>query len=89
MSIHTYKCACKQCGRIIELDTCNDIVTVSDFLLDEVHEVKSAEVIFDAEVENGVLMHVNNLDFIISNKAKVHFMDLLAKMKGEVYKTNT
>lgn len=86
MAIYTYKCACKQCNRIIDVDTCNNMVTVSDFMLDEVHEVPANQVIFDAEVELGVMMHVNNLDFIISNKAKVHFIKHINDLKGEKHK---
>ena len=86
MAIYMYKCACKECGRTIEIDTCNNIITVSDFLLDEVHEVNADKVIFDALVPRGIMMHVENLDFIISNKAKEHFVELLNSMKGESHK---
>lgn len=86
MAIYTYKCACKQCGRVIDIDTCNNMITVSDFKLDEVIEAPADQVIFDAEIELGVAMHIRNLDFIISNKAKVHFIKLLNEMRGENYK---
>lgn len=85
MSIYIYKCACKECGRIIQIDTCENTITLNDFLLDETVLVSPAEVeiVSTENIKHGITIEINGNQFMVSNAAKKHFFELINKMKGE------
>lgn len=78
MSIYTYKCACKECGRILTVDTDAKTIVLNDFILDETFEEKSESI----SISNYNTVEVCGNSFVLSSIARPHFEKLLSEMKG-------
>jgi len=80
MSIYTYKCACKECGRILTVDTDAKSIVLNDFILDDTYEARDLD--SDINFPAGNLVEICGNSFLLSGVAKPHFEKLLSEMKG-------
>ncbi len=82
MTVHSYKCACRQCGRQLVIDTDAGMITLNDFLLDFSETVTADKV----TIVKDSLSFDGKWDFVFNNTVEKAARDIIFQMQKEIAK---